>query len=200
MFCSHCGAAVQPGVNFCSGCGTRVGSTPQPPPPAGTGIVINGRELTGDQAMALRSTYGFAPFPGRYWYDATSGAWGFEGREAGGFILPGHGLGPLSPDASGGNTGVFINGRQLNMIEAMRLQQTFGAVYPGRWWLDGRTGYWGMEGNPIPLGNVTAALQSQNSARAGGGDNFWSSRTAAGNDDGQSGYINVDGTIIGYDH
>jgi len=32
-----------------------------------------------------------------------------------------------------------------------------------------------------------------------GGDNFWSSATASGNDNGQSGYVDVGGTIVGYD-
>jgi predicted amidophosphoribosyltransferase len=32
------------------------------------------------------------------------------------------------------------------------------------------------------------------------GDNFWSSATASGNDNGQSGYVDVGGTIVGYDH
>ncbi len=31
------------------------------------------------------------------------------------------------------------------------------------------------------------------------GDNFWSSTTASGNDNGQSGYVDVGGTIVGYD-
>ncbi|HYB66212.1 MAG TPA: hypothetical protein VEC59_13280 [Steroidobacteraceae bacterium] len=163
-----------------------------------TGVFINGRELTGEQAMAIAATYHYAPVPGHYWYDTRSGAWGIEGREAAGFLLPGHDFGPLSPNASAGNTGVFINGRQINVIEAARLQQTFGAVYPGHWWLDGRTGYYGLEGNPLPLGNIIAALRSQQSGR--GGDNFWCSTTACGNDNGQSGYVDVGGTIVGYDH
>jgi hypothetical protein len=162
-----------------------------------TGVYINGKELTRDQVMALAATYGPIPARGRYWYDARSGAWGIEGREAAGFLLPGHDFGPMSPDASHGNTGVFINGRQINLIEAVRLQQTFGAVYPGHWWLDGRTGYYGLEGNPMPLGNIVAALQRQRSGR--GGDNFWCSVTACGNDNGQSGYVDVGGTIVGYD-
>ena len=30
-------------------------------------------------------------------------------------------------------------------------------------------------------------------------DNFWKSATACGNDNGQSGYVDVGGTIVGYD-
>ena len=162
-----------------------------------TGVLINRRELTREQAATIVALYHYAPLPGRYWYDARSGAWGLEGREAAGFLIPGHDFGTLAADASAGHTGVFINGRQLNLIEAARLQQTFGAVYPGHWWLDGRTGYYGLEGNPMPLGNIITAMQTQRSGR--GGDNFWYSSTAGGNDNGQSGYVDVNGTIAGFD-
>lgn len=49
------------------------------------------------------------------------------------------------------------------------------------------------------------ALQMQQQAIANalrqrqGGDNFWYSATASGNDNGQSGYVDVGGTIVGYD-
>ena len=162
-----------------------------------TGAFINGKELTRNQATAMASIYHYPQVRGHYWYDTRSGAWGLEGHEAAGFLLPGHDFGPMSSDASHGNTGVFINGRQINMAEAIRIQQTFGAVYQGRWWLDGRTGYYGLEGNPRPLGNIITALQSQRSGR--GGDNFWCSATACGNDNGRSGYVSVKGVTVGYD-
>jgi len=165
--------------------------TPEPSA-SQTGIIINGRELSRTDAMGLISIYHYAPPPGRYWYDTVSGAWGIEGREALGFILPGHDLGPLAANASAGNTGVFINGRELNLAEAANIQRTFGAVYQGRWWLDGRTGYYGVEGTPAPMGNIIAALQAQRSN--GSGDNFWSSRTAVGNSSGGCSYVNVGGT------
>jgi len=163
----------------------------------GTGVFINGQELTRDQVMAIAATYRYAPLRGHYWYDSQSGAWGFAGHETVGFLLPGHDFGPLAADASEGNTGVFINGRQLNMIEAVRIQQTFGAVYQGHWWLDGRTGNFGVEGNPMPVGNLIAMVRAQQSTRRG--DNFWCSTTACGNDNGQSGYVDVGGKIAGYD-
>ena len=165
--------------------------TAPPSANAGTGVFINGRELSPDQAMALAATYHYAPPRGHFWYDAVSGAWGVEGHEAVGFILPGYDFGPLASDASAGNTGVFINGREINMIEAASLQRTFGAVYQGHWWLDGRTGNYGIEGNPVPMGNIIAALRAQNSAR--NGDNFWSSSTARGNSSGGCSYVSVDG-------
>ena len=156
-----------------------------------TGIFINRREISPQQAMALAATYHYAPIPGHFWYDTFSGAWGLEGHEAVGFLLPGHDFGRLRTDASNGNTGVFINGREINMVEAARLQRTFGAVYQGHWWLDGRNGNYGLEGNPMPMGNILAALRAQNSGR--GGDNFWSSATARGNSSGGCSYVTVDG-------
>jgi hypothetical protein len=79
------------------------------------------------------------------------------------------------------------------MVEAAGLQRIFGAVYQGRWWIDGRTGNFGQEGNPMPMGNILAALRAQ--GRGGnGGDNFWSSSTARGNSSGGCSYVSVGGT------
>jgi hypothetical protein len=163
-----------------------------------TNVFINGHELTRKQIVAISLTYKYFPPPGRYWYDSRSGAWGIEGHETAGFILPGHNLGPLVADASHGNTGVFINGREINLIETARIRQTLGAVYPGHWWLDGRTGYYGLEGNPIPVGNLAAIMRSRRTGRSR--DNFWCSVTACGNDDGKTGYVDVGGDVVIYDH
>jgi hypothetical protein len=162
--------------------------------PAGnrTGVFINGREIGSDQVAALVSAYHSAPPAGRYWYDSRSGAWGVEGRETLGFILPGYDFGSLAADASAGNTGVFINGREINMVEAANLQRIFGSVYRGHWWLDGRTGNFGVEGNPMPVGNLIAAIRGAQGG-AGTGDNFWSSATARGNSSGGCSYVSVDG-------
>jgi hypothetical protein len=169
---------------------SQMAATPAAEP--GTGVFINGQELSQQQVLALAATYRYAPPRGRFWYDTVSGAWGVEGHETVGFILPGYDYGGLAANASAGNTGVFINGREINMIEAAGLQRTFGAVYQGHWWLDGRTGNYGIEGNPMPMGNILAALRAQ--GRGGsGGDNFWSSATARGNSSGGCSYINVGG-------
>jgi hypothetical protein len=117
----------------------------------------------------LLCLYGAAPPAGRYWYDPISGLYGIWGREAAGFIRPGHNFGPLQADASQGNTGVFINGRHIPMVEALFLQQVFGVVYPGRWWLDGRTWNVGLEGNPMPIANLMLAIQQAQQRRESGG-------------------------------
>ena len=143
-----------------------VTSEPQP----SVEVFVNDRKLSQPQIDDLARTYGAAPWPGRYWYDARSGLLGFWGREAAGYLRTGHNFGPLSPRASNGNTGVFLNGREINMAEALFCQQLFGAVYRGRWWLDGNTGNLGMEGNPMPLANIVLAMQQAQARTRGGGD------------------------------
>lgn len=129
-----------------------------------TQTVINGKALTAAQRAEFTRIYGTQPLGGTFWYDSASGLWGVVGREAFGVLRPGHSYGPLSPTASAGTTGVFINGRQINMAEALYIRSLLGSVVPGRWWLDGTTGNFGLEGNPMPAGNLFAvarAAQSQ---------------------------------------
>jgi hypothetical protein len=116
--------------------------------------------------------YGVPPLAGDFWYDARSGLWGVKGREAFGLVRPGHRYGVLAPTASAGATGVFINGRQINVAEALYLRNLLGAVVPGRWWLDGTTGYFGLDGSTIPAGNLFAAVRAAQ-ARSGGGANYY---------------------------
>ena len=151
----------------------RVGVTESPvTSPQSTGVFINEREIKPEQLRDLRRNYGGVPPRGHYWYDSRSGLYGAWGHETAGYIRPGHDFGPLPANASSGNSGVFVNGRELNMPEVLYLQQTFGAVYPGHWWFDGRTGYLGLEGNPLPVANVFAMLQQAQQRRSGGGGGY----------------------------
>jgi len=136
--------------------------------PQSTGVFINQRELSPRQVAELVAMYRFPPPRGRFWYDSRSGLYGVWGREAAGYIRPGHDFGALAAEASSGHTGVFINGRQINDVELAFLQQLFsGQVRQGRVWLDGRTWNIGAEGNPMPIANLAVALQQAQQVRGG---------------------------------
>jgi hypothetical protein len=110
-------------------------------------VIINGVRLSNEKAKALEKQYGVRILPGDYWYDRMCGAWGFRGGPAVGLILSFLNLGgPLQPNASNGNTGVFINGRELHLLDVVALQQ-ITPVYQGRYWVDAQ-GNIGLEGGP----------------------------------------------------
>jgi hypothetical protein len=131
-------------------------------------VVVNDLKIPDAQLNAMEQQYRTRIPDGRYWYDRTSGAWGLKGGPTAGFTLAGLDLGgPLKADASNGNTGVFINGRQLHVVDVLALQQLLGAVYPGRYWVDA-DGNAGMEGGPA-LVNLMAVARARASQGAGGG-------------------------------
>ena len=81
---------------------------------APSGASVNGQALPAATVRTLEQAYRVPIAPGRYWYDAMSGAWGREGGPIAGQMMPGLRLGgPLAADASRGNSQVFINGREL---------------------------------------------------------------------------------------
>ena len=107
-------------------------------------ILVNGQPLSLQEVLDYRVDLP----PGRYWYDQVSGLWGIEGGPSVGQITPDLPLGgALHADASSGDTGVFINGREIHMQEFLELQQIFGEVPPGHYWL-GADGVGGVEGEP----------------------------------------------------
>ncbi len=162
-------------------------------------VFINGVALNAGQLAEFQQRYGQGPRPGRFWYDARSGLFGTEGGPALGWILPGHDFGALPADASRGSTGVFVNGRQLDVNDYTALASIVGGVIlQGRYWLDG-LGNYGYEGYDAPAGNLYLLMQLQ--AQRGGGDNAWSTRFSAGNstNDNSAGYVQCpDGTFVSY--
>jgi hypothetical protein len=183
----------------------RAGSTAPAAPQTGNApaavqnrgdVRINNITLSGEQIRDLVSRYGIEPKPGNYWYDSTSGLFGVYGYPSYGFMYPGHNFGQLSRDASGGNTGVLINGRELPQQEWAIWSYMIGYyVQPGSYWFqsNGNVGY---EGNNMPVLNMfVIARQNSYSGKGSGGDNFWSSRFGAGNSnsDNSQGYVSVPG-------
>jgi roadblock/LC7 domain-containing protein len=164
-------------------------------------VIINGRGLTEAQIAEFEQIYGAKPMAGNYWYDSVSGLYGVTGFPAFGFMFAGHDYGTLDRNASNGNIGVFINGRQIELTEYTVWSQILGIwIQPGSYWLD-ENGNAGYEGIPIPMWNLYIAAQYNAYSGSGGGDNFWGSRFGAGNYDsgGQRGYVSVPGHgPIGY--
>ena len=114
-------------------------------------------------------------------------------------MMPGHMLGQMPENASGGNTGIFVNGRHLTAVEVNFIAAFLQSpAIPGRYWFDAY-GNWGIEGLPVPLVNFYEVARS--GAGSGGGDNFWSSHFRAGSyDSGNSrGYVSApDHGPVGY--
>jgi hypothetical protein len=124
-----------------------------------TDIVVNGVHLSAEQLAELERSHRAPLRDGRYWYDPISGAWGAQGGPTLGFIHAGLELGgPLPADASNGETGVFVNGRELHWYDLAGLQQ-LGPIWPGRYWIDA-LGNFGIEGG-ARLGNLCWLVQQR---------------------------------------
>ncbi|HBH25536.1 MAG TPA: hypothetical protein DDY13_19225 [Cytophagales bacterium] len=123
-------------------------------------VIINDDTLSTDIVEQLQEMYRVKILPGRYWYDKASGFWGMEGYPPAGIGIPGLNLGgPLSPEASKGNTGIFINGREITQIEQAELMKiTRGPVFRGRYWLD-QNGWVGFEGQGALVNLYQLAMQ-----------------------------------------
>ena len=144
-------------------------------------VFINGLRLGDEQVAAMERAWNTAILDGRYWYDAASGAWGIEGGPCAGLIQAGLPLGgPLAANASGGGTGVFVNGRELHRMDVVALSR-FMPVWPGRYWMDA-AGNFGWEGGPA-VGNLGANLRASQGSQPGGPWSVSSSAGTAGGDD-----------------
>ena len=120
-------------------------------------VLVNGQPL---EPAALAQMGGQVP-PGQYWYDAQSGAYGVWGGPTQGFIQAGLPIpAPLPPNASNGNTGVFINGRNLPQQDLAGVNQLAGrTLQPGRYLVNAQ-GQLSMEGGG-QIADLKAQYQQQ---------------------------------------
>lgn len=172
-------------------------------PAAAQEVIVNHGRLDERTRTALERTYGVPVAPGRYWYDAFSGVWGMEGGPAQGQIHPGLQLGgALRADASRGDTGVFVNGRQLHRLDVAALRRCT-QVTPGRYWV-AANGIGGYEGAPpsfnlaVLCGNAGGGSSTRCDNYGGGQFNCGNPRTGIGmiSEGGGRGAVFVDGKVI----
>ncbi len=152
-------------------------------------VVVNGQTLSAARLRRLARKANVRPAPGRYWYDRKSGLWGYEGYGASGIMRAGLRIGgKLRRDASNGNTGVIVNGRELNRTDVLALQ-TLTPVYRGRYWMDAR-------GNVGPVGGRATLNLYRLAASRGYGNAGAASRGATGGGYGTSSSANSGGTTF----
>jgi hypothetical protein len=144
-------------------------------------VSINGKRLSDGEVAQAEATYRLRIPDADYWYDRVLGAWGALGGPTLGFVQPGLDLGgELPPDASGGGTAVFVNGRELHPYDLRALQLITGPILPGRYFITA-PGLAGYEGGP-PLWDL-AAMAAQTRR---GGSTSWQTKFSSGISDGQT--------------
>ncbi|XP_074580797.1 extra-large guanine nucleotide-binding protein 1-like [Curcuma longa] len=102
-------------------------------------IRVNGKSLNLEEMFLLQSCPCPPPKlkPGYYWYDKLSGYWGKEGHKPNSIITAHLNVGGhLKVNASKGNTGIQINGREITKVE-MKMLKLSGVPCAGNphYWL-----------------------------------------------------------------
>ena len=134
-------------------------------------VVINGQRLSDAELDSAERMHRIHIPDAYYWYDIATGAWGVQGGPTLGFIAAGLTLGgTLQANASGGGTGVFVNGRELPPHDLASLQQMTGPIAPGRYFITAQ-GLAGYEG-----GAVVYDLNALSTLGQSGGSGSWKSR------------------------
>ncbi|GJN34337.1 hypothetical protein PR202_gb22987 [Eleusine coracana subsp. coracana] len=96
-------------------------------------VFVNGFPIS-DRAVRKAEKLSGAIYPGDYWYDYRAGFWGVMGRPCLGMIppyIPEFNY-PMPKNCAGGNTGVFVNGRELHQKDLDLLVARGLADSPGR--------------------------------------------------------------------
>lgn len=163
-------------------------------------FIINDEVVAPTLIAQIENAYKVKCVPGNYWYDRLTGAFGLKGGPCTGLGVAGLNIGGnLKANASGGGTGVFINGRELHPTDVAGLQ-TFMQPQRGRYWMDAY-GNFGYENYPYPLGNVYSLYQMRFGKSAYYKNNPWSGESTSFGSDGSFMYYSSkksDGTTYEY--
>jgi hypothetical protein len=177
---------------------TMLVSSPVVGAASGGRVYINETPISTEQIQLLEYAYG--PIQsGAYWYDPVSGLWGQQRGPAQGQIAAWLPLGgQLRADASGGNTRVFINGRELHPVDVERLRQIFGVVPEGRYWMNA-AGLGGPEGGMATF-NLGASAPSGAGGGGSSGGGYYSGPGGRWGSDGTCFYVSTEaGDVMGPD-
>lgn len=156
-------------------------------------IFVNGQPLCHEELTILQSCPNPPKKlkPGNYWYDKVSGLWGKEGQKPSKVISPHLNVGgSIRPDASNGNTQVFINGREITKVE-LRMLQLAGVQVAGNphFWVNEDGSYqeegqknmkgyiWGKAGTKLVCAVLSLPVPSKSSNPCGEPLNSFASRS-----------------------